>query len=280
MVANWYDREEEPTEELKPVVVRLDRELAVAAQSMGAKEARFLVDAYYTVQNSRKRYGNQIRALKKAEEPHILLDFVYTQARINEAQIRRALDNFTRGHIMGTWMRQIVGIGPVIAAGMLAYLDGPRPTVGRIYQFAGLAADGQKPWKQGELRPYSAQLKTLCWHAGQSFMKLAAREDCFYGHIYRERKVFEQRMNDEGKRADQAKLWLPRVGKTTEAYKHYEAGRLPPSQIDGRARRYAVKLFLSHMNEVWNERLGSKPAAPFAMARLHHSDYIPPPIPA
>lgn len=264
-------------------VQRLTRDLARAAATMGAKEARFLVDAYYTSQENRKRAANQARAMERIAsggEPHVLIDWLFEQSRILESQIHRALDGYTQAHIMGAWMRQIVGIGPVISAGILANLETPRSTAGKIYAFAGLAADGQKPWKAGEKRPYNVRLKTVCWHAGQSFMKFSNRDDCFYGRIYRERKAFEQRMNDTGQRAETAKEWLPRVGKTTEAYKHYSAGKLPPSQIDGRARRYAVKLFLSHMNEVWLAKVGLPSPMPFALARLHHSDYIPPPIPA
>ena len=280
--------DDEEIVEHAPAIIRLTRDLAQAARTMGPKEARFLVDAYYTSQENRKRAANQARALQKAEqpEPHVLIDWLFDQSRILETQIRRALDAYTQEHIMGEWMRQIVGIGPVISAGILAHLETPRPTAGRIYAFAGLAADGQKPWERGEKRPYNVQLKTLCWHAGQSFMKLAAHQneqgeyDCFYGQHYRRRKAFEQKMSDEGRRADIAKGWLPRVGETTEAYKHYAAGRLPPSQIDGRARRWAVKMFLSHMNEVWLARTGQKPAAPFSIARQGHADYIPPPIPA
>jgi hypothetical protein len=112
---------------------------------------------------------------------------------------------------------------------------------------------------------------------GQSFMKLSNRDDCYYGKIYRKRKAFEQHMSDTGQRAAAAAQWLPRVGKTTQAYGHYAAGRLPPSQIDARARRYAVKLALSHLNEVWLIKLGRPVPAPFAIGRLGHTDYIPPP---
>jgi hypothetical protein len=274
----------------KFAVGRLSRDLLQAAGTMGPKEARFLVDAYYTFQENRKRAHSQALALEKGvkigeaedpvPEPHILVDWLFEQSRILEGQIKRALDAYTKEHVMGEWMRQIVGIGPVIAAGMLANLEGPRPTAGRVYAFAGLAADGQKAWKSGEKRPYNQRLKTLCWHAGQSFMKLAAREDCYYGHLYRERKVFEQMMSDTGKRTADAALWLPRVGKKTQAWGHYAAGHLPPSQIDGRARRYAVKLFLSHMNEVWLLKLGRPIVAPFPIAHQGHTTYIPPPYPA
>lgn len=270
--------DEDEYAEMKASVERLTRDLAKAALIMGAKEARFLVDAYYTMQGSRKRFANQGRVM--GEEPHLLLDWLYTQALILETQIRRALDGFSQGHVMGSWMREIVGIGPVISAGLLAEIESPRPTVGKIYAFAGLAADGQKAWKTGEKRPYNVRLKTLCWHAGQSFMKLSARDDCYYGRVYRERKAFELAKNEAGERAATAAAWLPKVGKTTEAYKHYAAGHLPPSQIDGRARRYAVKLFLSHMNEVWLIRTGQPVPAPFAIAHEGHVTYIPPPIPA
>lgn len=284
----YYDMDDDyDLPDLKPAIIRLSRDLAMAARTMGPKEARFLVDAYYTSQENRKRAANQARSMtaKKdkpgtQEEPHVLLDWLHEQARVLEAQIKRALDHYTQAHIMGEWMRQIVGIGPVISAGILAHLEGPRPTAGRIYAFAGLAGDGQKKWGAGEKRPYNVQLKTLCWHAGQSFMKFSGRDDCFYGRIYRERKAFELQMSESGKRSDTAARLVSTVSKTTQAYGHYSAGHLPPSQIDGRARRYAVKLFLSHMNEVWLERLGMEVPKPFALARLHHVDYIPPPIPA
>jgi hypothetical protein len=265
-------------DEHEPSMARLTRDMATAARTMGAKEARFLVDAYYTSQENRKRAANQSRAMDN--EPHILIDWLFSQSKIHEGQIKRALDQYTQGHIMGSWMRQIVGIGPVISAGILANLEEPRNNAGIIHSFAGIAGRDQKPWERGQKRPYNVRLKTLCWHAGQSFMKFAGRDDCFYGKIYRERKAFEQTMSDEGKRTDTAKEWLGRVGKTTQAYKHYSEGKLPPSQIDGRARRFAVKLFLSHMNEVWLIRTGKTPPAPYVLAHLRHSNYIPPPVPA
>jgi hypothetical protein len=283
----WYDDDDEDAKkEHRIAVERLTRDLAQAAATMGAREARFLVDTYYTFQGNRLRAANQIRAMgkyardhEKPEEPHVILSWVFDQSKILESQIKKALDRYTGAHVMGSWMRQIVGVGPVISAGILANLETPRPTAGKVYAFAGLAADGQKEWKPKTKRPYNQRLKTCCWHAGQSFMKFAGRDDCFYGKLYRERKAFEQRMSDEGKRTEVAAQWVTRVGKQTEAFKHYSAGHLPPSQIDGRARRWAVKIFLSHVNECWNVRLGNKVVAPFALAHLGHADYIAPPIP-
>lgn len=272
-------------EEHRPSVARLTRDLVVAGRIMGAREARFLVDTYYTMQNQRKRSNSQRLALRKGAdvkgeypEPAVLLDWLFDQSSILEKQIKRTLNEFSLNHVMGDWMRKVVGIGPVISSGLIANLEVPRWTVGTIYAFAGIAGKDQKPWLTGEKRPYNAKLKTVCWHAGQSFMKFSYRDDCFYGKYYRSRKEFEQRMSDTGQRAETAAQWLPRVKKTTEAYGHYSAGRLPPSQIDGRARRYAVKLFLSHMNEVWLERTGQAFRVPFAIEKMGHQVYIPPPF--
>jgi len=287
-----YDGDDEIEEHL-PAIERLSRDLATAARTMGPREARFLVDSYYVIQENRKRAANQVRSMDTPakgreadfhEEPHILLTWLFTQSRILESQLKRSLDQYTQAHIMGDWMRQIVGIGPVISAGLLANLEEPRPTVGRIYAFAGIAGADQKPWLSGERRPFNARLKTICWHAGNSFMKLHNRPDCFYGKLYEKRKLFEQEMSDSGKRTETAAEWKAKLDKArktkSETYKIYAAGRLPPSQIDGRARRYAVKIFLSHVNEVWLTRLGRPVPAPFALAHGGHVDYIPPPIPA
>jgi hypothetical protein len=136
---------------------------------------------------------------------------------------------------------------------------------------------GQKPWEKGMKRPFNATLKVLCWKTGQSFMKLSNREDCYYGQTYRTRKAYEIANNDALKLAPIAAECLPHFKKTTDAYKWYEKGMLPPAHIDARARRYAVKLFLSHLHGEWHERHFGRPAPlPYPIAFLQHAHFIPP----
>jgi hypothetical protein len=302
--------------------VRLGRDLRVAARTMSDDQARYLVDAYYIMQEDRKRTANQERSL--GEEPHEVIKWLSEKNRTLEEQIKVALDNYTQGHKMGPWMRRVYGIGPVLSAGLLAHIymgiwcehcrghskkdckerqkkerarlrtkaKNPKlkvpkhkyspvescPTVGHIWQYAGYAADGQKPWEKGKKRPFNAEFKTLCWKVGQSFMKFSNEDDCVYGKYYRERKAYEIRNNEAGKLADQAAAMLPRFSPTTESYKHYSEGRLPPAHIDERARRYAVKMFLSHLHKVWYEMEFGRPAPfPFPIEHLGHAHYIPPP---
>jgi hypothetical protein len=69
-----------------------------------------------------------------------------------------------------------------------------------------------------------------------------------------------------------------RFDKKTEAYKHLNAGKLPPGQIDARARRYAVKLFLSHLQQVWwKMETGTDAPKPYVITQLGHGHLIDPP---
>ena len=110
-------------------------------------------------------------------------------------------------------------------------------------------------------------------------MKVAGSPKAVYGQIYRERKEYEQARNERGELADQAAAVLEkkRIGKDTEARKHYEAGKLPPAHIHARAKRYAVKLFLAHYHEVGYVLLhGVKPPLPYPLAVLGHAHKIDP----
>ena len=256
-------------------VRRLSRDLASAAATLSDDEARYLVDAYYQMQDDRKRAHNQVRAMEG--EPHITLAWLAEQSETLEAQIKRALNIYTDAHPIGVWLKEIYGIGPVIAAGLLAHIDITRaPTAGHIWRYAGL--DPTSKWEKGTKRPWNASLKTLCWKAGQSFMKFSNQDECFYGKLYRERKAYEQGRNDAGGNAEVAAqiLATKKFRADTDAVKHLSAGKLPPAQIDARARRYAVKIFLSHLQAHWYEHHYGTPApAPFAIAHMGHAHMIP-----
>jgi hypothetical protein len=241
------------------------------------REARYLVDAYYRMQDDRKRSIMQAKAADKAEEANETIKWLAAIDKKLEDEIAKRLEEYTKGHPMGAYLRSVHGIGPIIAAGLLAHIDIEKcPTVGHIYQFAGIAGDGQKPWEKGELRPHNAKLRTLCWKIGQSFMKAGG----YYGDIYRARKEYEVANNERGDLAGRAAeaLEKKKYGKDTDAYKNYSVGRLPPAHLDARARRYAVKLFLAHFWEVWYEtHFGKKPPLPYPIAHLGHAHYIPAP---
>jgi len=265
--------------EMPEAAQRLKRNIVSAAGLLSINEARYLVDAYYQIQENRKAAANQLRALAESREPHSVIAWFLDQNETLEKQIKRALDVWTDSMPAAVWAKGIVGIGPVISAGLAAHIDIARcPTVGRIWRFAGL--DPTSVWLPKTKRPWNAELKTLCWKIGESFVKVSGREGDFYGKLYAQRKAAEQARNDAGEFADQARGQLERfaIGKNTEAYKWYTQGKLPPAHIHARAKRWAVKLFLAHYHHVaWTLATGHEPPKPYVIAHLDHVDFITPP---
>lgn len=255
---------------------RLTRDLVKASTTMSEQEARYLVDAYYLFQDDRKRAHNQVKAM--TAEPHSVIAWLAGNSQMMENQIKRTLDAYTDAKPVGIWMKSIFAVGPVIAAGMLAHIDIKRsPTVGHIYSFAGIAGEDQKKWEKGKKRPFNADLKTLCWKVGQSFMKFHKDQRCVYGRVYRVQKDIYEARNEIGDYRETAARALveKKFRKDTDAFEHYSAGHLPPAQIDARARRYATKRFLSHLHCVmyWNEHQ-RLPPNPYALDHLGHAHFI------
>jgi hypothetical protein len=231
------------------------------------------------MQEDRKRAHNQVLALESGKEPHEVVGWLAGNSRLLENEIKKVLETYASSKRIGMWMQSIVGIGPVISAGMLAHIDIELcRTVGNIWRFAGL--DPTQKWAPKTKRPWNAGLKTLCWKTGQSFMKFSGNPDCVYGHMYKERKAYEVARNDSGGNAETAARILTEknFNKSTDAYKHLTAGHLPPAQIDARARRWAVKMFLSHLQICWwYDVKGELPPVPYVIGIMGHIDFVPPP---
>lgn len=291
-------------------VSRLSKDLVNSAKSLTVKEAKYLVRTYYRLQDDRIRAAARSRALSKDNTPHELFEWVTAQSAVLEKQLVRALDRYTEAQPMGEWLRNIYGIGPVISAGLLAntsveiwkcvnkkklfvkkevkvdeinleegivdleddeedeHICTPEnpcseachheriETAGSFWSYAGL--DPTVKWEKGCIRPWNANLKKLCWLIGQSFMKFSGQPKCFYGHIYLQRKEYEIKKNAE------------RVAKGEKP--------LTDAHINARARRYAVKIFLSHFHaESYRRHFKEEPAKPFAIAILGHAHMIYPP---
>ena len=124
-------------------------------------------------------------------------------------------------------------------------------------------------------RPYNAKLKKLCWLIGQSFVKVSNNPNDIYGKIYQYRKAYEMAKNENGDYKEQAEEKAKIVGKTTEAWKYYSIGKLPPAHIQARAERYAVRIFLSHLHQImYLVNYGKMPPKPYALGILNHAHEI------
>jgi hypothetical protein len=301
------------TDTLTPIQ-RITRDIRDASKLIDAHEARFLVDSYYQMQDDRIRSGHQLRTLAKSGEPNSTIVWLQEQTESLEGSMQRALDAYSTSRIDGRWLRSITGIGPVIAAGLMANIDIHKaPTAGHIWRFAGL--DPTMKWEKGSKRPFNASLKRLAWIVGESFTKVAGLQSDVYGKIYVARKKTEIARNDAGIFAEQAatalatKDWTKRdtdakrwylgqyragtcatiagIQDMAEREKYLKSVRLepgegvamlPPGRIHLRAQRYAVKLLLSHYQHVlFESTFGSPPPKPYILSRGDHAHFMGPP---
>lgn len=269
------------TEEVTEIMVeRITRDLKTAARVLTAQEARYLVDFYYLIQDARMRAFAQDRAMKEVGEPSSFAKWLGENFETLEAQVKRALQAYAEASPVGEWAMRVPGVGPVLAAGLLAHIDIEQaPTVGHIWSFAGLNPEAK--WERGEKRPWNARLKVIAWKLGESFVRVSGHENDVYGHIYAERKAQEQERNEKRLFKDQAEAILKakRIAKDTEAYKWYSQGKLPPAHIHARAKRYATKLFLAHLQAVMYEvKYGKEAPKPYILTQPGHAHYIRPPF--
>jgi len=141
-------------------------------------EARYLVDTYYQMQESRIRSNNRVKGLerdakreKNKAEPHDALDFVQGQFALLEKNLASILGVYAETHPMGWFFAQTVGIGPIISAGLLAHIDIKKAaTAGALWRFAGMEptqrweseATVRKLWEEHEQAHLEDTIEVMC----------------------------------------------------------------------------------------------------------------------
>lgn len=268
-----------------PKPTKMEKVLSVETLPISNAEARFLVSDYYQSQEMRKRADMQIRHLgdknKEAGIPErdpddpVLTTVLQRTANafaVNEEAVKRDLQRYAELSPVGRWSLAQYGLGPVITAGLLAYINIERaPSVSHIWRYAKL--DPTLVWEKGQKIPYNPELHQLCWHLGQCIKRTSGSEKSFYGKIYRHRKQYVIEKNERGDNAERAKNFRT----NSEAVrKTLEKGKLPDGNLDQQACNYAAKMFLSHLHAVmiW-DKWKRLPPKPYALAFLNHVHMIP-----
>ena len=255
-----------------PLYTRFNRDVRSLAAEMDQNSTRKLVDAYYTIQENRMAFSAQARELKTQDSPSELVEFLSYNLQLMEKSLKFPLEAFAQSTVAGQWALSQYGIGPVLAAGLCAHIDITKaPTAGSVWRYAGL--DPTQKWEKGQKRPFNAELKTLSWKIGQSFMKFHKRDECFYGHLYKQDKDRRFSKNEAGDYADFAKEILDTKNfKANQTRSILETGILSDAQIDAQARRFAVKIFLSHYHAVaFQAHYGEPAPRPYIIA---HGDHV------
>lgn len=282
---SWQDEQE--------LLLELKKWLVVAVIDLPGSQASVVADVFNQAQKMRVSTGNQIAAIRRGsdlapeQEPHEVLKRFHILAEQMETIAETVLGAYASTVPIGQWLMSIRGISTRLAAKLLANLrinlmDKETGELKRIetvsawWRFAGYDPTSDK-LVRGEKASYNQELKKFCWQVGDSFIK---QRTPVYREWYDRWKQEEQARSDSGEFEEYAKKELDRknYGKGTTSYVAYSKGRLPAAQIDQRARRKMIKLFLSHFHEVWYRlEYSESPPKPYAMMHLGHAHYIEPP---
>lgn len=223
---------------------------------VGRQEAIFLVNLYYEFQADRVRGNNRLKAIARGaqNEPAAVLDYFTKHFENIEKLMGVPLKEYAESNPVGQWLLSIKGIGPVLAAGLLAHLDITKAhSPAHFWSFAGY--DPSVYWNGdewvreilpketymiemghikgvvpvrgdknpavpseiiglGRRRPFNSDLKVLMFKVGKSFV-MAGRGE-IYREMYDRRKSYEASLNQQGAYQKQAALLLSRLRKVKE----------------------------------------------------------------
>ena len=197
------------------------------------------------------------------------------------------------------WLKNVSGVGPVTAGGLLAYVDIYKASkVSSLWHYAGQhVVDGEIPrLKKKVKRSWNRRLQTIMWNFSECIVKLGVG----YRALYKERKAYEIANRffslnlRNGKSEDDLASFIAGhllnepVGKKKKGYfvqnkvaalkvlrdKNGNDELLlerKPGHIDNRAKRFVRKVFLSHVYEYWRgvEGLPVRPVYPIGKDPSH-----------
>ena len=206
----------------------------------------------------RKATNNRIRNLQEYELDVSDLQEVTDHLSEKIKSLKKRLKKEVRKReIWQKWMSDVTGIGEVNAAGIIANLNdiGDFDTISKLWKYcglmpkSGLKEDGKYENYQ-HYRQATKDLRSLtAYDIGQRFIQAGG----YYREVYEERR--EETEADE------------RFGDPEEEKGHYYAD----------ARRIAVKMFLSHLWQVWREIKGYEVTEPYVLEQDGHNRKRNPP---
>lgn len=252
------------------------------------EELRWLTDVYMQTQKLRIANSNRVYASGPEgtddNSPEPFVASLVSRLEDLEGDIFKRMKLVVKDHPAWPWLSEVKGIGPTLATKILGLIGDIEKfsSVSKLWSFAGygLTENGerQRPVK-GERLTYNRRLKTALYLAGDSFIKSRSPYRDLYDarkRIYRLKKQIRpmqeilgldteglpDRATTEGKKA-----WDVLIKKTNaEAGAPRDEACWSDGHVDNAARRYMVKIFLSHIWVVWREAEGLPTTDPFVIA--------------
>jgi hypothetical protein len=224
-----------------------------------------LVQTAASLEKLRVAMGNRLSALGRGVDsacepvPPIYGEIMEGMERLEgliDVAVEDAVNNLP---VYNLWLRHVRGIGPALAAQMLAFLLPPKDGlgVGTWYKACGLVPEKQPDgqWRlprdrEGNPAHHHRYLRRCLHNVATSIVRVGG----FYRQVY----------DDQKSRLVAA---------------HQGDPEWPPHRLDDTARWVMVKLLLSHLWHKWAEIEGVAIRPPYVIEVLGHSGYMPPPEP-
>ena len=207
------------------------------------------------IQKARIQFGNRTSAIERgadeaSDSQEKIVRFYLGAFADLETQITNHITKLVKAKPIYKRASKIKGVGPMMAAYLIAFIDIEKAdTVSALWRYAGYGVvngEREKPVK-GEKLHYNARLKTGMYLLAGQFLKANSP----YARVYEEAKPKYALAHPD---------W-------TKLHCHLAA------------QRKMIKLFLSHLWEVWRKQEGLSVVAPWAFsnpewAQAHR--HIPP----
>jgi len=226
-----------------------------------------LYKAYKTIQAARVQMSN--RVWHKGEG---IIQEIEDELEDREKDLFKRLgEELEKRRIWTDWLSKIEGIGPVISAGIIGYIE--KVTLQRLrypsslWRLAGLHVreDGVAPrFEHGKKIDYNPELKKIfIGYAAASFV--------------RNRTPPYRRLYEEEKQKQLSLTFAP--GELKQRYPWYKASqtKLRAGHADLRARRKVAKVFALHLWLVWRAMEDLPLSMPYVIEHRNHRDFIAPP---
>ncbi len=260
---------------------------------------------YHARQTMRKSVGNQIGAIVRQEflteeEGKVLTDQHVVPMEKGERQIIKDAQKHLPGMpIWDTWLSKIPGIGPNLAVQLVAHIQpvSDFANVAKLWAYFGYhVIDGVAARRQaGKKAAWNHAAKVVCWQAGECFMKQSkskaaieelhqageideATRDTRLARVGPYREFYDlYHASDRNKHPEKITVQDAKTGKAKLDRFDKPLTKYSDGHMMARAQRYTVKMFLSHLWQVWRELEGLPVPGPYAIEFLQgHTHLISP----
>lgn len=228
-------------------------------------ELRALVALYYDVQHYRIAGLLRRKAIQRAGSTSERIQVAVAALKSTEDKMGRLIEQSIEGHPLAEWPLSLRGVGPILAAGLIASdLDPHIDKPSAWWRYAGIGVvDGHNQRKRrGEKVGYNMFLRrTLELIVGTAIrLHQPPEKPCFYAELYHRFKA-ESELNRPDIQASNCKRCEGSGDYKADKCDHcHGTGKVGVAiQHHRRAIMLTQRVFLTHCQQRWREALGLPP---------------------